>query len=187
MRYETVTDRKSLCPLVAGGTGYKDAARALYPLLGKHADSPSTAPVSIKFSLLHETLTPNYTVVWGAISDRLRDGKPPARLRALDKEDLVCLNLMRAHGIGANFAKKFFAAGVRNFDDLVKKDGFKYKLTKAQKIGVRLLEEGERLIPRAEMKKLEGELMGAVARADKEFEGEILGSYRRGVPLSSDM
>ncbi len=172
---------------LAGGTGYKDAARALYPLLGKHAESPASTPVPIKFSALHSTLTANYTLAWGAIHDRLRDGKPPARLRALSKEELVCLDLMRAHGVGANYARKFYAAGVRNFEQLVKKDGGLYKLTKAQKIGVRLLEEGERLIPRAEMEKLEAELMGAVAKADPEFEGEILGSYRRGVPLSSDM
>lgn len=173
--------------MVAGRTGYKDAARTLYPLLGKHVKSSSNTPVPIKFSLLHSTLTPNYTLAWGAISDRLRTNNPPARLAALDDEQLVCLNLMRAHGVGANYAKKFYAAGVRSIDDLVKGDGGLYKLTKAQKIGVRLLEEGEMLIPREEMEKLEGELMGAVAKADKKFEGEILGSYRRGVPLSSDM
>jgi len=94
---------------------------------------------------------------------------------------------MRSYGIGANFARKFYSAGVRNFDELVKEDGVKFKLTKAQRIGVRLLEEGEMLIPRSEMEKLEAELMGAVAKADDKFEGEILGSYRRGVPLSSDM
>jgi DNA polymerase/3'-5' exonuclease PolX len=44
-----------------------------------------------------------------------------------------------------------------------------------------------RLIPRSEMDLLRSALESAVAFADGRFESSILGSYRRGVPFSSDI
>lgn len=44
-----------------------------------------------------------------------------------------------------------------------------------------------RLIPRSEMDLLRAALESAVASADDRFESTILGSYRRGVPFSSDI
>lgn len=156
--------------------------------MGKHANKPSTSPLPIKFATLHSALPASYTLPWSSIADRLSNPKHlPAKLKALPKKDLVCLELMRAHGVGAKFAERFFDAGARSHADLLKMDGVSIKLTKAQKIGIRLCEEGEMLISREEMKQLEEVLMGAVKAADGRFDGEILGSYRRGVEFSSDM
>lgn len=45
----------------------------------------------------------------------------------------------------------------------------------------------QRLIPRAEMDALKVELQETVRSVDPAFECEVLGSYRRGVPFSSDI
>lgn len=45
----------------------------------------------------------------------------------------------------------------------------------------------QRLIPRAEVEKLQVALEKALAAVDSRFECEVLGSYRRGVEFSSDI
>jgi hypothetical protein len=55
------------------------------------------------------------------------------------------------------------------------------------RLTILLLQDIGRLIPRSEMEKLRSSILSALKAIDPAFECEILGSYRRGIPFSSDL
>lgn len=73
-------------------TGYKDAARALYPLWHSVDDSKGT----VTFAQLSATLPLNYSIPWNAITERLLYGGVE-KLRALSGEERAALNFMRVY------------------------------------------------------------------------------------------
>ena len=84
--------------------------------------------------------------------------------------------------IGPTRARKLADQGHRTLADLETA-----KLDKGMKIGLRNLKYMEMLIPRKEMDQWKDKLMKSLAKLDPDYEGEILGSYRRGEPWSSDI
>ncbi|KAM0749966.1 Nucleotidyltransferase, partial [Meredithblackwellia eburnea MCA 4105] len=118
---------------------------------------------------------------WNAISELLTNGEVKM-LSELDKEDQAALKFLRVHGIAKRYAEKYIDEGAKTFKQLGK-----LKLTKAQRIGLRHIDDIDRLIPRSEMEVLRKTLFDLVQKLDERFESAILGSYRRGVEFSSDI
>ncbi|GAA6025529.1 hypothetical protein JCM8202_001224 [Rhodotorula sphaerocarpa] len=165
------------------GSGYKDATRALYPLFYRYEENS----VVCSFSDLQEALPPLYGLAWTAISERLLAGKI-SKLEALDPKRKAALQFLQIYNIGPARAFDFAAEGCRSFGDLLKRpEDRKPKLSRAHRIGLEHREDIQRLIPRAEMDALKVELQETVRSVDPAFECEVLGSYRRGVPFSSDI
>lgn len=155
---------------------------------------------------MHSALPPLYGLAWNAITERLLDGRV-SKLHGLDAEDKAALlflqiykrafsRLARAltaltlpfYSVGPARARDFAADGCRSFEDLWNRhEELKPKLSRANKIGLLHREDIQRLIPRIEMDALRDALGKAVQTVDPTFEFEILGSYRRGVPFSSDI
>ncbi|GAA5829038.1 hypothetical protein JCM11251_004104 [Rhodosporidiobolus azoricus] len=166
------------------GTGFKDAQRALYPLF-HFLDQGKVKKVS--FSQLQDALPPIFTLPWTHISERLLTGELH-KLDSLSEKEKAQLLFLQLYNIGPTRAGKFADIGCRTFADLDKlQETEKVKLNKAQKIGLKHREDIQRLIPREEMEKLKVVLEKALKKIDPAFECEILGSYRRGVPFSSDV
>ncbi|GAA5954542.1 hypothetical protein JCM8115_004619 [Rhodotorula mucilaginosa] len=165
------------------GSGYKDATRALYPLFyqSQARDGKCT------FGELQKALPPLYGLAWLAISDRLLSGSI-TRLQELSETDKAALRFLQIYNIGPARALDFAYAGCRTFDDLLEwPEDQKPKLAHAHKVGLKHRQDINRLIPREEMDALKEALQEAVYAANFDFECEILGSYRRGVPFSSDV
>ncbi|GAA5885027.1 hypothetical protein JCM6882_007197 [Rhodosporidiobolus microsporus] len=166
------------------GTGFKDATRALYPLFHQ-LDQGKVKKVS--FGQLQDALPPIFSLPWTHISERLLTGRL-YKLDSLSEKDKAQLLFLQLYNIGPTRAWTFANAGCRTFADLEKlQETEKIKLNKAQKIGLKHRENIQRLIPRDEMEKLKLVLEKALKDIDPAFECEILGSYRRGVPFSSDI
>ncbi|TNY23334.1 hypothetical protein DMC30DRAFT_32334 [Rhodotorula diobovata] len=164
--------------------GYKDATRALYPLFHKFDVGESKR---VTFADLEATLAPDFTIPWTSIAERLLEGRV-SRLRGLTAKEKAALLFLQIYNIGPARAVKYADAGCRTLADLEKRqDSDKLKMTRAQKIGLRHREDIQRLIPRAEVEKLQVALEKALAAVDSRFECEVLGSYRRGVEFSSDI
>ncbi|GAA5969606.1 hypothetical protein JCM3765_003447 [Sporobolomyces pararoseus] len=165
-------------------TGFKDSHRALYPLF--HRFDQGEIP-HVTFGDLDAALPELYSAAWTTIEQRLVD-KKVWKLESLSKREKALLNLVALYSIGAKRAEVFVANGCRTAEDLIKSDQKgKIKLTKAQKIGLLHREDFNRLIPRDEMEELKLALETALKKAKKDFEMEILGSFRRGVGFSSDI
>ncbi|GAA5867476.1 hypothetical protein JCM3774_002915 [Rhodotorula dairenensis] len=165
------------------GSGYKDATRALYPLYYRSQDRGAKCT----FGELQAALSPLYGIAWLAIADRLLTGSVP-KLQDLSETDKTALLFLQIYNIGPARALDFAYAGCRSFDDLLNwPEDNKPRLSHAHKVGLRHREDINRLIPREEMDALKDALQDAVHAANPEFECEILGSYRRGVPFSSDI
>ncbi|KAK4704852.1 hypothetical protein P7C70_g1357, partial [Phenoliferia sp. Uapishka_3] len=161
------------------GNGYKEAARSLYPLW--HTVDSAKDKVPITFEQLQDALDPLQSHAWAAISELLLTGGV-GRLDDLTKQEKAAILFLQVHGFGVKFAEKFIAMGATSLKDLED-----LPLSRAQKIGLRHVEDIGRLIPRSEMEKLRQKLEECVLTADSRFECSILGSYRRGVDFSSDI
>ncbi|BGO88941.1 hypothetical protein NBRC10512_005695 [Rhodotorula toruloides] len=168
------------------GNGWKDAARALYPLYHK-VDTGRQAKVS--FAELEDALAPIFTMPWGVIRERLLDGKVRA-LSSLSPVDAAKLRFLQIFNVGPARAQAIADAGCRTFDDVLdmaKKAEPKVKISKSQQVGLELREDLNRLIPREELVELEKKIKKAVSAAGRGFQMEILGSYRRGSAFCSDV
>ncbi|BGP29440.1 hypothetical protein JCM10296v2_001179 [Rhodotorula toruloides] len=153
------------------GNGWKDAARALYPLYHK-VDTGRKAKVA--FAELEDALAPIFRMPWTVIRERLLDDK----VRALSSLSPV------------DAAKLRFLQIFQTFDDALKMAKTaepKVKISKSQQVGLQLPEDLNRLIPREELVELEKEIKKAVSAAGRGFQMEILGSYRRGSAFCSDV
>ncbi|GAA5844830.1 hypothetical protein JCM9279_000009 [Rhodotorula babjevae] len=162
--------------------GFKDATRALYPLFQKFDVGESKR---VTLADLEDALAPDFTLPWTSIGERLLDGRVH-RLTGLGAKDKAALLFLQVYNVGPTRAEKYYNAGCRTLADLVKRQD-EIKLNKAQKIGLRHREDIQRLIPRAEVEKLQAALEKAVATVDSRLECEVLGSYCRGVDFSSDI
>ncbi|SCZ92655.1 BZ3500_MvSof-1268-A1-R1_Chr5-2g08073 [Microbotryum saponariae] len=169
--------------------GFKDAVRALYPLW--HRVDQSGGKEVVRMKDLVGVLSPCFTVPWAEIAHILNKGKA-SKLSCMNKEQKTCVLFMRIYNIGRARAKQFYAAGARTLEDLLKLHELgTIKLQESQIIGIKLLDDFERLISRSEMDELKARiedcLKSIVTGDEKLFEAELLGSYRRGLDFASDL
>ena len=93
--------------------------------------------------------------------------------------------LLGVHGIGPVKAKELIDGGITTIEGLRKASEENSKLlTAAQKLGVKYYEDSQLRIPRAEMIEHENLILPGLS---EEFEGTIVGSYRRGAASSGDI
>ncbi len=93
--------------------------------------------------------------------------------------------LLGVHGIGPVKAKELIDAGITSIEGLRKASEDNPKLlTAAQKLGVKYYEDSQLRIPRAEMVDHENTIIPGLS---EEFEGTVVGSYRRGAASSGDI
>jgi DNA polymerase beta len=93
--------------------------------------------------------------------------------------------LLGVHGIGPVKAKELIDGGITSIESLRKASDENSKLlTAAQKLGVKYYDDALLRIPREEMVEHENTILPGLS---EEFEGTIVGSYRRGAASSGDI
>lgn len=93
--------------------------------------------------------------------------------------------LLGVHGVGPVKAKELIDGGITTIEGLRKASEENSKLlTAAQKLGVKYYEDSQLRIPRAEMVEHENLILPGLS---EEFEGTVVGSYRRGAASSGDI
>jgi DNA polymerase/3'-5' exonuclease PolX len=94
-------------------------------------------------------------------------------------------SLLGVHGVGPVKAKELIDGGITTIEGLRKASEENSKLlTAAQKLGVKYYEDSLLRIPRAEMVEHENTIIPGLS---EEFQGTVVGSYRRGAASSGDI
>ena len=101
-----------------------------------------------------------------------------------DDTSLAVNSLTRVAGIGPAKARELYEEGITTIDELKEHSD---KLTRAQKIGLKYVEEFEKRIPRSEIKQLEHKIRKRVNKLDKNYVMTVCGSYRREAESSGDI
>ena len=101
-----------------------------------------------------------------------------------DDTTLAVNSLTRVAGIGPAKARELYEEGITSIEELRKHQD---KLTKAQKIGLKYVEEFEQRIPRAEIKQLEHKIRKRLHKLDNKYVMTVCGSYRREAETSGDI
>jgi DNA polymerase/3'-5' exonuclease PolX len=93
--------------------------------------------------------------------------------------------LLGVHGVGPVKAKELIEVGITSIEGLRKASEENSKfLTAAQKLGLKYYDDALLRIPREEMVEHENTILPGLS---EEFEGTIVGSYRRGAASSGDI
>ncbi|KAK9895679.1 Nucleotidyltransferase [Cystobasidium minutum MCA 4210] len=163
---------------IASGREYKSAIRALIPLL----HSSGNADQVVKMAAMEDVIPKSNGRAWRTIKEKLEHGKIAA-LEEMDEKTRTLALFSRVNSVGAKRAEKFWDEGFRSLEQLKSRP----KLTYAQQMGLQYFEDFEALIPRSEVDAIAKEIFRAIKQADAEHDAEIVGSYRRGEPWSSDV
>jgi DNA polymerase/3'-5' exonuclease PolX len=104
-----------------------------------------------------------------------------------DEKEEVIEKFMKIHGVGEKTAQRWYEKGHRDIKDLIKHE----KLTSAQKIGIKYIEDLDQRVPRENITDIDNILQQTVKELNREFnlhlECIIAGSYRRNTPDSGDI
>nr|XP_002128462.1 DNA polymerase beta-like [Ciona intestinalis] len=127
--------------------------------------------------------------VGAKISDKINEFLKTGKLEKLEKvrkdETSQIISLFtRISGVGPVAARKLMELGFKSLEDLKNNSE---KLNHHQNIGVKYFDDFEKRIPREEMEKLEGMVVGKVTGVDPKFVATVCGSYRRGATSSGDI
>ncbi|RFU80876.1 dna polymerase beta [Trichoderma arundinaceum] len=107
------------------------------------------------------------------------------RAAATDTELAVMNMFYNIWGVADATARQFYKRGWRDLDDIVE-HGWN-SLTRVQQIGVKYYDEFQLKIPRAETEAIANVVLTHARRIDPGFQMVIVGSYRRGKPVSGDV
>eukprot|EP01130_Rhizamoeba_saxonica_P008350 TRINITY_DN3375_c0_g1_i2.p1 TRINITY_DN3375_c0_g1~~TRINITY_DN3375_c0_g1_i2.p1 ORF type:complete len:506 (+),score=95.28 TRINITY_DN3375_c0_g1_i2:53-1570(+) len=123
-----------------------------------------------------------------SISEKIEEILSTGKLRRVEEENndemTKTLNLFaRIFGAGPKTARKWYAKGYRDMDDLIQYAD----LTRQQAIGIKLLNDFDIRIPREEAEKLYNIVLQTANTIDKNIILAICGSYRRGKPDCGDI
>ncbi|CBQ70673.1 probable DNA polymerase X-putative [Sporisorium reilianum SRZ2] len=128
-----------------------------------------------------QLLQPDDSVGWTTIRQRLLEDRVDA-IDGLSREDRSRVMFQRVYGIGATKAERFVHAGFLTLEQL--RDA---SLERAQRIGLKHMDDIECLIPRAESERWREVMLDVFRTVDAELGAELLGSFRRGDHYSSDL
>ena len=92
--------------------------------------------------------------------------------------------LTRVAGIGPAKARELVEAGISTIEQLREHED---RLTRAQRIGLKYVEEFEQRIPRAEIQQIQARIRRTVKSLDGRYVLTVCGSYRRGAATSGDI
>lgn len=125
-----------------------------------------------------------------SIADKIREIFTTGELqKAQDIQESSTFNVrevfMKIYGVGPVKANELVEKhGMRSLEELRKNPDL---LNEKQLIGLKYYEDINERIPRKEMVLYEKELIEKLKEVDKRFEGEVVGSYRRGAKDSGDI
>lgn len=162
---------------------YRDVLRAVYSL----APNGESSEPCLKLNDLEKVIPPySNAVVWFMIYDLVTKKFVP-RLEALDDKWKAMVKFNRIHGFGKIRARAFAEEGIETLNDLMIAEGGRFSISGAQKLAIQYHEEMDVMIPRAEVEEFDGIIKDALRREDPKLNFAIMGSYRRGENLSSDI
>lgn len=104
-----------------------------------------------------------------------------------DEKEEIIEKFMKIHGVGEKTAQRWFEKGHRDIKDLIKHE----KLTAAQKIGIKYIDELDQRVPRENITLIDNLLQHTISGLNREFklqlECVVAGSYRRKMHDSGDI
>nr|XP_018266221.1 uncharacterized protein I303_00194 [Kwoniella dejecticola CBS 10117]OBR88379.1 hypothetical protein I303_00194 [Kwoniella dejecticola CBS 10117] len=176
---------RQLTPATAKSADFRDALRCISLLAGP--DGGKSRP-ELKLKDIEGVLSDENGVTWRLIRHLIEDGLVP-ELEALDEKWKAMVMFNRVHGFGKVKAQDYVNHGARTLDDLLNAKDKEYgrKVSDAQKLAIRYHQEMDLMIPRSEVGEFEKLIKGALAKVDPTLGFEIMGSYRRGEFVSSDI
>ncbi|WVQ82605.1 hypothetical protein IAT38_004735 [Cryptococcus sp. DSM 104549] len=165
-------------------TNFKSALKAVSLLTG--CDGGRSKPTVSLAELERVIPFADLPVVWKVMRS-LAANKPLPEMAALDDKWRAMVLFCRVHGIGKARAENFANLGLRTLDELANTKEGKWKISRAQRLAIKYHEDMEIMIPRSEVDELNVRIKKALAKADPMFDFAIMGSYRRGEAVSSDV
>ncbi|WVW81337.1 hypothetical protein I302_103328 [Kwoniella bestiolae CBS 10118] len=176
---------RQLTPATSKSTDYRDALRSISLLAGP--DGGVSRPV-LKLKDIEGVLSDENGVTWRLIRDIIEHGLVP-ELEGLDERWKAMVMINRVHGFGKKKAELYVDNGARTLEDLLnaKDKEFGRKVTDAQKLAIKYHKEMDLMIPRSEVEEFEKLIKNALNKVDPTLGFAIMGSYRRGEYVSSDI
>lgn len=136
----------------------------------------------------------NVAGIGSGVMDRIKEFISTGTLSELQGEATLTekgaaiQELMTVYGIGAANAERFYSAGIHSIAELVGAyNQGKINLTTNQEIGLRYYDDFQQRIPREEVTTVGSYILDLNKSLDPENKGDIVGSYRRGLPTSGDI
>ncbi|OCF42147.1 hypothetical protein I317_03998 [Kwoniella heveanensis CBS 569] len=176
---------RQLTPSTAKSADFRDSLRSISLLAGP--DGGITKP-NLKLKDIEAVLSDENGVTWRLIRHLIEHGLVP-ELEALDDKWKAMVMFNRVHGFGKIRAAAYVEAGARTLDDLLnaKDKEWGRKVSDAQKLAITYHEEMDLMIPRSEVAEFEELIRASLSRVDPTLGLAIMGSYRRGEFVSSDI
>ncbi|WRT63278.1 uncharacterized protein IL334_000181 [Kwoniella shivajii] len=176
---------RQLTPQTSKAVDYRDSLRCISLLAGP--DGGISKPV-LKLTDIEKVLSDEYGVTWRLIRHLIEHGLVP-ELEALDDQWKAMVKFNRVHGFGKVKAQAYIDAGARTLEDLYhsKDKEFGRKVSDAQKLAIKYHKEMDLMIPRSEVEEFERLIRDALRKVDLTLGFAIMGSYRRGEYVSSDI
>lgn len=157
---------------------YKIAERRLFRVQHE-SELGQGGPLTVR--QVTQLLQPDDSVGWTTIKQRLLEDRVDA-IDSLSKEDRARVMFQRVYGIDATKAERFVQAGFLTLEQLREAS-----LERAQRIGLKHMEDIECLIPRSESEQWREIMLDVFHTVDPRLGAELLGSFRRGDHYSSDL
>nr|XP_019006078.1 uncharacterized protein I203_01400 [Kwoniella mangroviensis CBS 8507]OCF69539.1 hypothetical protein I203_01400 [Kwoniella mangroviensis CBS 8507] len=166
-------------------TDYRDALRSISLLAGP--DGGISRP-SLRLKDIESVLSDENGVTWRLMRDIIEHGLVP-ELEGLDEKWKAMVKINRVHGFGKIKAQTYVDNGARTLEDLLNAKDKEYgrKVSDAQKLAIRYHKEMDLMIPRSEVEEFEKLIKNALNKVDPTLGFAIMGSYRRGEYVSSDI
>ncbi|WVQ94237.1 hypothetical protein IAU59_001315 [Kwoniella sp. CBS 9459] len=176
---------RQLTPSTAKSADFRDSLRSISLLAGP--DGGLTKP-HLKLKDIEAVLSDENGVTWRLIRHLIEHGLVP-ELEALDDKWKAMVRFNRVHGFGKIRAAAFAEAGARTLDDLfnAKNKEWGRKVSDAQKLAIAYHDEMDLMIPRSEVAEFEELIRASLSKVDPTLGFAIMGSYRRGEFVSSDI
>ncbi|WWC85402.1 uncharacterized protein L201_000265 [Kwoniella dendrophila CBS 6074] len=176
---------RQLTPATNKSADYRDALRSISLLAGP--DGGMSRP-ELKLKDIEGVLSDENGVTWRLIRDLLEHELVP-ELENLDDKWKAMVMFNRVHGFGKVKAQTYIDNGARTLDDLLNAQDKEYgkKVSDAQKLAIRYHKEMDLMIPRSEVAEFETLITKALHKVDPTLGFAIMGSYRRGEYVSSDI
>ncbi|WWD22757.1 hypothetical protein CI109_107250 [Kwoniella shandongensis] len=176
---------RQLTPSKQRSADFRDSLRSISLLAGP--DGGVTKP-DLKVTDIEKVLSDENGVTWRLIRNLVEHGLVP-ELENLDDMWKAMVRFNRVHGFGKVRAKAFAEAGARTLQDLLdaKDKELGRKVSDAQKLAIRYHEEMDLMVPRIEVDEFSTLIRAALDKVDPTLGFAIMGSYRRGEEISSDI
>ncbi|KAK8844691.1 hypothetical protein IAR55_006540 [Kwoniella newhampshirensis] len=176
---------RQLTPSTSKSADFRDSLRSIALLAGPNGGLSNP---ELKLKEIEGVLSDENGVTWRLIRNLIEDGLVP-ELENLDDKWKAMVKFNRIHGFGKVRAKALAEAGARSLQDLLDAEGNELgrKVSDAQKLAITYHEEMDLMVPRTEVDEFNKLIREALDKVDPSLGFTIMGSYRRGEVVSSDI